>query len=122
MKVLPVVPLFHVNAWGLPYAAPLTGTSLIFPGPNLDGASLFDLMDQENVNSAWGVPTVWLGLLDEIRKKERVPSQFQNVVIGGSAAPKSMIEEFERLGITVCHAWGMTEMSPVGTQGFYLAP
>ena len=77
MKVLPVVPLFHVNAWGLPYAAPLTGTSLIFPGPNLDGASLFDLMDQENVNSAWGVPTVWLGLLDEIRKQERVPSQFQ---------------------------------------------
>ena len=87
MKVLPVVPLFHVNAWGLPYAAPLTGTSLIFPGPNLDGASLFDLMDQENVNSAWGVPTVWLGLLEEIRKQERVPSQFQNVVIGGSAAP-----------------------------------
>lgn len=118
MKVLPVVPLFHVNAWGLPYAAPLTGTSLIFPGPNLDGPSLFDLMDQENVNSAWGVPTVWLGLLDEIRKQERVPSQFQNVVIGGSAAPKSMIEEFESLGITVCHAWGMTEMSPVGTQGF----
>ncbi|MEK9914149.1 MAG: long-chain fatty acid--CoA ligase [Paracoccaceae bacterium] len=118
MKVLPVVPLFHVNAWGLPYAAPLTGTSLIFPGPNLDGASLFDLMDQENVNSAWGVPTVWLGLLEEIRKQERIPSQFQNVVIGGSAAPKSMIEEFESLGITVCHAWGMTEMSPVGTQGF----
>ena len=118
MKVLPVVPLFHVNAWGLPYAAPLTGTSLIFPGPNLDGASLFDLMDKENVNSAWGVPTVWLGLLEEIRKQERVPSQFQNVVIGGSAAPKSMIEEFESLGITVCHAWGMTEMSPVGTQGF----
>ena len=118
MKVLPVVPLFHVNAWGLPYAAPLTGASLIFPGPNLDGASLFNLMDQENVNSAWGVPTVWLGLLDEIRKQERVPSQFQNVVIGGSAAPKSMIEEFESLGITVCHAWGMTEMSPVGTQGF----
>ena len=118
MKVLPVVPLFHVNAWGLPYAAPLTGASLIFPGPNLDGGSLFNLMDQENVNSAWGVPTVWLGLLDEIRKQERVPSQFQNVVIGGSAAPKSMIEEFESLGITVCHAWGMTEMSPVGTQGF----
>lgn len=118
MKVLPVVPLFHVNAWGLPYAAPLTGTSLIFPGPNLDGASLFNLMDQENVNSAWGVPTVWLGLLDEIRKQARTPSKFQNVVIGGSAAPKSMIEEFESLGVTVCHAWGMTEMSPVGTQGF----
>ena len=117
-KILPVVPLFHVNAWGLPYAAPLTGTSLIFPGPNLDGASLFKLMDHENVNSAWGVPTVWLGLLGEIRKQGKAPSQFQNVVIGGSAAPKSMIEEFESLGITVCHAWGMTEMSPVGTQGF----
>ena len=122
MKVLPVVPLFHVNAWGLPYAAPLTGTSLIFPGPNLDGASLFNLMDHENVNSAWGVPTVWLGLLEEIRNQGKAPSQFQNVVIGGSAAPKSMIEEFEGLGITVCHAWGMTEMSPVGTQGFLPQP
>ena len=64
------------------------------------------------------MPTVWLGLLEEIRKQDRTPSQFQNVVIGGSAAPKSMIEEFEELGITVCHAWGMTEMSPIGTQGF----
>ena len=118
MKVLPVVPLFHVNAWGLPYGAPLTGTSLVFPGSNLDGASLFKLIDNERVNSAWGVPTVWLGLLEEIRKQDRAPSQFQNVVIGGSAAPKSMIEEFEELGITVCHAWGMTEMSPIGTQGF----
>ena len=116
-RVLPVVPLFHVNAWGLPYAAPLTGTSLVFPGPALDGASLFDLMEAEGVHSAWGVPTVWLGLQGEIRKRGRNPAGFGHVVVGGSAAPRAMIESFETSGVTVCHAWGMTEMSPVGTQG-----
>jgi fatty-acyl-CoA synthase len=116
-RILPVVPLFHVNAWGLPYAAPLTGASLVFPGPALDGKSLFALMDREKVFSAWGVPTVWLGLLAEIREQGRVPEGFGDVVIGGSAAPRSMIAAFEELGVNVCHAWGMTEMSPVGTQG-----
>ncbi|MFP4451385.1 MAG: long-chain-fatty-acid--CoA ligase [Rhodosalinus sp.] len=116
-RVLPVVPLFHVNAWGLPYAAPLTGASQIFPGPALDGASLFDLMEAEGVHSAWGVPTVWLGLQAEIRKRGRNPAGFGHVVVGGSAAPRAMIESFEKSGVTVCHAWGMTEMSPVGTQG-----
>ncbi|MBO6756297.1 MAG: long-chain fatty acid--CoA ligase [Roseibium sp.] len=116
-KILPVVPLFHVNAWGLPYAAPLAGASLIFPGPALDGKSLFDLMDREKVFSAWGVPTVWIGLLNQIRAEGRLPAGFADVVIGGSAAPKSMIEAFEQAGVNVCHAWGMTEMSPVGTQG-----
>ncbi|WP_372892827.1 long-chain-fatty-acid--CoA ligase [Rhodosalinus sp.] len=116
-RVLPVVPLFHVNAWGLPYAAPLTGASLVFPGPALDGPALFDLMEAERVHSAWGVPTVWLGLQGEIRKRGRNPAGFGHVVVGGSAAPRAMIESFETSGVTVCHAWGMTEMSPVGTQG-----
>lgn len=115
--ILPVVPLFHVNAWGLPYSAPMVGASLIFPGPNLDGTSLFRLMDEENAFSSWGVPTVWLGLLAEIRAQGRLPKGLGEVVVGGSAAPRSMIEEFEELGVEVCHAWGMTEMSPIGTQG-----
>ena len=116
-RVLPVVPLFHVNAWGLPYTAPMVGASLIFPGAQLDGASLYQLMDHERVTSAWGVPTVWLGLLDEIRKQGRNPADFENVVVGGSAAPRSMIRAFETSGVCVCHAWGMTEMSPIGTHG-----
>ncbi|MCH2163229.1 MAG: long-chain-fatty-acid--CoA ligase [Marinovum sp.] len=116
-RILPVVPLFHVNAWGLPYAAPLMGASLIMPGPALDGASLFKLMDGEKVNSAWGVPTVWLGLQGEIANQGRTPDGLNQVVIGGSAAPRAMIEGFESQGVGVCHAWGMTEMSPIGTTG-----
>lgn len=116
-RVLPVVPLFHVNAWGLPYTAPMVGASLIFPGGALDGASLFKLMDEEKVSSAWGVPTVWQGLAGEIANQGRNPDGFRSVVVGGSAAPRSMIEGFEKSGVSVCHAWGMTEMSPIGTQG-----
>ena len=116
-RILPVVPLFHVNAWGLPYTAPLTGASLVFPGGALDGESLFRLMDDEEVFSAWGVPTVWLGLQGEIDKQGRLPKGFEDVVIGGSAAPTSMIRYFEEKNVNVCHAWGMTEMSPIGTQG-----
>jgi fatty-acyl-CoA synthase len=114
--ILPVVPLFHVNAWGLPYALPLTGTRAVMPGPKLDGPSLFALMDEEKVTSAWGVPTVWLGLLAEVRAKGRKPDGFDVVIIGGSAAPEPMIREFEHdFGVRVVHGWGMTEMSPVGT-------
>ena len=116
-RILPVVPLFHVNAWGLPYTAPLTGGSLIFPGPALDGKSLFNLMEREKVTSAWGVPTVWLGLQNEIASRGHKPKSFSSVIVGGSAAPRSMIEGFEKSGVTVCHAWGMTEMSPIGTHG-----
>ncbi|KPA21778.1 Long-chain-fatty-acid--CoA ligase [Shimia sp. SK013] len=116
-RILPVVPLFHVNAWGLPYAAPLTGASLIFPGGALDGESLFRLMDNEKVYSAWGVPTVWLGLQGEITKQGRMPEGLGDMVVGGSAAPASMIQFFEEGDVNVCHAWGMTEMSPIGTQG-----
>lgn len=121
-RILPVVPLFHVNAWGLPYSAPLTGASIVFPGPNLDGASLFKLMDSEKVFSAWGVPTVWLGLQAEIDKQGRKPDGFGEVIVGGSAAPRTMIETFEKMDVSVCHAWGMTEMSPIGTQGSLAPP
>ncbi|PLS20388.1 long-chain fatty acid--CoA ligase [Neptunicoccus cionae] len=116
-RILPVVPLFHVNAWGLPYAAPLTGASLVFPGAALDGPSVYKLMQEEEVYSAWGVPTVWLGLLGEIKAQGGKPSAFGEVIIGGSAAPRSMIEAFEGMDVSVCHAWGMTEMSPIGTVG-----
>ncbi|SEM62852.1 fatty-acyl-CoA synthase [Roseovarius tolerans] len=116
-RILPVVPLFHVNAWGLPYTAPLTGMTLVMPGPNLDGPSLFRLMEAERVWSAWGVPTVWAGLLEEIRAQDRVPEGFGDLVVGGSAAPKVMIEAYEARGVNVAQAWGMTEMSPIGTHG-----
>lgn len=121
-RVLPVVPLFHVNAWGLPYAAPLAGASLVMPGPKLDGASLFELMDAERVTSAWGVPTVWLGLQAEVEARGRLPQAFDQIVVGGSAAPRSMIAGFEKAGASVCHAWGMTEMSPIGTHGLLSEP
>ncbi|WP_136443052.1 long-chain-fatty-acid--CoA ligase [Pacificoceanicola onchidii] len=116
-RILPVVPMFHVNSWGLPYAAPIVGASLIMPGGALDGASIFDLMESEQVTASWGVPTVWLGLGAEAEKRGAVPSALDQLVIGGSAAPRSMIEFFETRGVDVCHAWGMTEMSPVGTHG-----
>ncbi len=121
-KLLPVVPLFHVNAWGLPYVAPLTGTTVVMPGAKLDGASVFDLMDAEQVNSAWGVPTVWQGLGAEMAKRGRKPSGFREVVVGGSAASRAMVEMFEKTHeVNVIHAWGMTEMSPVGSVG-HLSP
>ncbi len=121
-RLMPVVPLFHANAWGLPYVATLTGASIVFPGPHLDGKSVYDLMDGEQVNSAWGVPTVWLGLLAEAKARGGLPKGFDEVVVGGSAAPRSMIETFEDQGVSVCHAWGMTEMSPIGTQGMLTPP
>ncbi|MDZ7710271.1 MAG: AMP-binding protein [Roseovarius sp.] len=116
-RVLPVVPMFHVNAWGLPYTAPLTGMTLVMPGPKLDGASLYRLMEAEGVYSAWGVPTVWAGLMEEIRAQGRVPNGFRDLVVGGSAAPKVMIEAYESHGVNVAQAWGMTEMSPIGSHG-----
>ena len=120
-SVLPVVPLFHANAWGLPYSCTITGSSMIFPGANLDGERLFDLMDLEQATSSWGVPTVWLGLLAEMKKRGRKPVGLQQVLVGGSAAPKAMIEIFERdYGVSVMQGWGMTEMSPLGTVGHLL--
>jgi acyl-CoA synthetase (AMP-forming)/AMP-acid ligase II len=115
-KILPVVPLFHANAWGLPYITPMTGCPFILPGAKLDGASLFDLMDSEGVESGWGVPTVWLGLLDEFRKRGRKPTHLKQILSGGSAVPQPLIDTFVRdYDIEVMHGWGMTEMSPVGT-------
>ncbi|MDF2782305.1 MAG: long-chain-fatty-acid--CoA ligase [Geminicoccaceae bacterium] len=113
--VLPVVPMFHVNAWGLPYACPLVGARMVMPGPRLDGASLFEAFERERVTFASGVPTIWFGLLNHLKETGRRPTSLRRVVIGGAAAPRSMIETFEKdYGIEVLHGWGMTEMSPVG--------
>jgi fatty-acyl-CoA synthase len=114
--ILPVVPLFHANAWSLPYVTPLTGCPLILPGARLDGPTLFDLMESEGVEAGWGVPTVWLGLLEEFKKRGRKPKNLVQILSGGSAVPQAMIDTFTRdWGIEVTHGWGMTEMSPVGT-------
>jgi 3-(methylthio)propionyl---CoA ligase len=114
--ILPVVPMFHVNAWGLPYMAALAGAKLVFPGPALDGKSLHDLMESERVTMSAGVPTVWLGLLGHMKQNGLSFSTMKRTVIGGSACPPAMIRAFrEEHGVTVLHAWGMTEMSPLGT-------
>jgi fatty-acyl-CoA synthase len=114
--VLPVVPLFHVNAWGLPYACALAGAKLVMPGPQLDGASLHELFEAEQVTVSAGVPTIWLGLLQHLQAKGLQLTTVKRLVIGGSAAPPAMIRSFdEQFGVTVLHAWSMTEMSPLGT-------
>ncbi len=115
-SVLPVVPMFHVNAWGIPYSAPLTGCKLVFPGPALDGKSVYELMDAEGVTFAAGVPTVWQMLLQHVKSIGGRFGKLRRTVIGGSACPPAMIEAFQNdYGVRVLHAWGMTEMSPLGT-------
>jgi 3-(methylthio)propionyl---CoA ligase len=114
--ILPVVPMFHVNAWGTPYAAPMIGAKLVFPGPHLDGKSLYDLMEAEKVTFSAGVPTVWLGLINFAQAGKLKFSTLRRTVIGGSACPPAMMRTLEdEFGIEVIHAWGMTEMSPLGT-------
>jgi fatty-acyl-CoA synthase len=114
--VLPVVPMFHVNAWGLPYSVPLTGAKMVFPGAGLDGKSLYELFEQEQVTFSAGVPTVWLGLLNYVGQNDLKFSSFKRTVIGGSACPPAMMQTFrQKYDIDVVHAWGMTEMSPLGT-------
>jgi fatty-acyl-CoA synthase len=114
--ILPIVPMFHVNAWGIPYAAPLVGAKLVFPGPGLDGANLYELFETEKVTSSSGVPTVWLGLINYLRQNKLKLSTLKMTVIGGSACPPAMMKTLqEEYGIEVRHGWGMTEMSPVGT-------
>jgi fatty-acyl-CoA synthase len=114
--VLPVVPMFHVNAWGLPYSAALVGAKLVFPGPALDGASLYELFEKEGVTFTAGVPTVWLALLQHMQANKLKLSTLKYAVIGGSAAPPAMIETFDKeFGVEVLHAWGMSEMSPLGS-------
>ncbi len=115
-SVLPVVPMFHVNAWGIPYSASLTGAKLVFPGPALDGKSIYELIEAEQVTYAAGVPTVWQMLLTHMKPAGLLFSSLKRTVIGGSACPPAMITAFnEDYGVEVLHAWGMTEMSPLGT-------
>ncbi len=115
-SVLPVVPMFHVNAWGIPYSAALTGAKLVFPGPALDGKSIYELIEAERVTYAAGVPTIWQMLLGHMKPGGLKFSTLKRTVIGGSACPPAMITAFrEEYGVEVLHAWGMTEMSPLGT-------
>ncbi len=114
--ILPVVPMFHVNAWGLPYAACMMGSKLVFPGPGLDGKSLYELFETEGVTLSAGVPTVWQGLLAYVETNDLKFTTMRRTVVGGSACPPAMMRAFQdRYDVQVIHAWGMTEMSPVGT-------
>jgi len=114
--ILPVVPMFHVNAWSLPYMACMVGAKLVFPGPALDGKSLYELFETERVTVSAGVPTVWQGLLAYVEANGQKFSTMNRTVIGGSACPPAMIRTFqETYGVLVLHAWGMTELSPLGT-------
>ena len=114
-RMLPIVPMFHVNAWGFPFVALLVGADLILPMERLDAESVIALCRSEHVTYAAGVPTVWMGVRDALKAtRERLP-ELARVVIGGSAMPRSLFDDFETLGIEAIHAWGMTEMSPVGT-------
>jgi fatty-acyl-CoA synthase len=114
--VLPVVPMFHVNAWGLPYACAMTGAKMVFPGPAMDGKSIFELIEAEKVTFAAGVPTVWQMMLGHMQAGKLRFSTLKRTVIGGSACPPAMITAFnDDYGVEVLHAWGMTEMSPLGT-------
>ena len=115
-SVMPVVPMFHVNAWGIPYAAAMVGAKLVMPGPALDGESVYELIEQEKVTFAAGVPTVWQMLLNHMSPKGLRFAHLKRTVIGGSACPPSMISAFKNeYGVEVLHAWGMTELSPLGT-------
>jgi fatty-acyl-CoA synthase len=114
--VLPVVPMFHVNAWGLPYSAALTGAKLVFPGAQLDGKSVYELFESEGVTLSAGVPTVWLGVLNYMKEHKLRFSTLNRTLIGGSACPPAMLRTLEKeYGVEVRHGWGMTEMSPLGT-------
>ena len=116
--ILPIVPMFHANSWSIAFSAPMMGSKLVMPGAKLDGASVYELLANEKVTCTAGVPTVWLMLLQYMQKEKKTLPELERVIIGGSSAPRAMIEAFEQdLGATVMHAWGMTEMSPVGTIG-----
>ncbi len=116
--ILPVVPMFHANAWGLAQAAPMIGAKLVMPGGKMDGASIYELLDTEKVTFTAAVPTVWLMLLQHLEETGKKLPHLKKVVIGGSACPRAMTEKFqENYDVEVIHAWGMTEMSPLGTLG-----
>ena len=112
----PVVPQFHAMAWGLPYACAWVGANIVMPGPHLQPAPLADMIESERVTIAAGVPTIWNGLYHELRQNPRDISSITQLVVGGSAMPRGLIEAYERdFGVNVVHAWGMTEMSPIGS-------
>jgi fatty-acyl-CoA synthase len=116
--ILPVVPMFHVNAWGIPYFATMNGAKLVFPGAALDGKSLYDLFESEKVTQTAGVPTVWLGLLAYMKQNALKFGTLKMAIVGGSACPPAMIDTFrDDYGVECRHAWGMTEMSPLGSMG-----
>jgi len=116
--VLPIVPMFHANAWAIAFAAPMVGAKLVMPGPKLDGASVYELLDSEQVTISAAVPTVWLALLQYLETADKRLPHLKRVLIGGSACPRTIIEVFEKkYEVEVVHAWGMTEMSPLGTLG-----
>ena len=114
--ILPVVPMFHANAWGLAQSAPMIGAKLVMPGGKMDGASIYELLDTEKVTFSAAVPTVWLMLLQYLEETGKKLPHLKKVVIGGSACPRAMTKKFqENYDVEVIHAWGMTEMSPLGT-------
>ncbi len=115
--ILPVVPMFHANAWGIPFVATMLGSKQVFPGPHLDAESLLDLYEKERVTFAAGVPTIWFALLEALEKN---PGRWKltpgmHLLVGGAAAPESMLRRYDQLGLHVIHAWGMTEMTPAGS-------
>jgi fatty-acyl-CoA synthase len=115
-RLMPVVPMFHANAWALGFIAPMVGAALVMPGPKLDGASIYELLDGQRVTATAAVPTVWLMLLQHLEQSGGELPYLERVVIGGAACPRSVIEIFQnKYGVKVMHAWGMTEMSPIGT-------
>ena len=116
--ILTIVPMFHANAWAISFAAPMIGAKMVMPGAKLDGASICELIETEQVTASAGVPTVWFGMLQHLAQTGKPLRHLKRIVIGGAAAPRSMIETLEtKYGLEVAHSWGMTEMSPVGTIG-----
>ncbi len=114
--IMPVVPMFHVNAWGLPYTCTMVGAKQVFPGPHLQPRDLAELIQNEKVTLAAGVPTLWIGLYSLLEREQYDLSSLRTLVVGGSAAPRTLIENFEKnFGVPITHAWGMTEMTPLGT-------
>ena len=114
--MMPVVPMFHANAWGIPYITAAQGTSLVLPGPNLDGESLVKLIDGEGVTMSAGVPTIWMGLLQALEAMGSKAETLTRSMVGGSALPSSMLAEFrDKYGVELIHGWGMTETSPLGS-------
>ena len=118
--VMPVVPMFHANAWGLSFSAPMSGCKVVMPGMNMDGESIYELLDTQKVTFTAAVPTVWLMLLQYLEENDLKLPYLERVAIGGSAVPRMMLEKFEKnYDVSVMHAWGMTEMSPLGTIGAF---